>query len=192
MYRAFAFAASMLASCAYSQTATAQARPGTPPSEIEYISTDLSTVAVFSPRGARFGSFLARSEVAWPSSPTRFFDVKPGIRCVSIGKPGNTVEYAIKERASLGDAYKCVDSLFRVTRCFLGCRSSIVEVRTPIRAANRRGTFKSYLYVDSCRGVLVISQLMDLSKGIPPSAPWLRGSVGILADKASPDCKYTL
>lgn len=162
-----------------------------PPSQdVEYISSDLKNSAVFTPQSVRFGPFWARSEAAWPASPAKYLPAQDGIMCISFGRPGSTVEYAIKRPISLGDSYKCLESSFRVKHCYFNCRAAIIQVNTPVGTQRKRGVLRSYLYVDTCRGVIAISQVSDLSRGFPPDIPWLRGDVGILADTDYPDCKF--
>ena len=63
----------------------------------------------------------------------------------------------------------------------------MVEVDIPL-GGRGPDTRKGYMYVDSCVGMLAFSDFGDLAEGIPPSAPWLRGEVGILADPSYPEC----
>ncbi|HEX8064524.1 MAG TPA: hypothetical protein VF535_15085 [Allosphingosinicella sp.] len=158
-----------------------------PEFEVRYVSSDLDNVAVFSADSARIGPDLAAYEV-WPSSPARYFETMNHVQCVSIGGSRGTIEYAIKRPIKPGDQYKCLKTSFRVIRCFGGCRAAVVERIYPLGGYAKRGTVKTYLYVDSCSGVLAFSQKTSLTEGIPLDAPWLRGKVGILADKGNPGC----
>jgi len=189
MHSVLAFAALVLTSSAASQMPWIPVAASPSVQEVEYISTDLSNVAIFTPGGARFGPYLARSEIAWPPYPAKYFDVDNNIRCVSFGFPG-TVEYAIKRPISLGDSYKCLQSSFHVTNCYLSCRAAVIEVNTLIEVRRKRRALKAYIYVDTCRGVLAISQVANFSNGLPLDAPWLRGDIGILADADYPNCEY--
>jgi len=104
-----------------------------------------------------------------------------------MGAPGNNVEYAIRRPIRAGDRYRCLGTTFRVTRCFAECRAAVVEIDAPL-SGGVPGTRKTYMYVDSCVGVLAFSQIADLAQGIPLDAVWLRGNVGILADPSYPEC----
>lgn len=141
--------------------------------DIVYISGDLQHVAVFSPDSARFGPRLALG-TDWGSSPARYFEPSAHVRCVSVGPPGNTIEFAIKRPLRAGDRYRCLTTSFRVTRCFDRCRAAVIEIRA---------TLTSYMYVDACLGVVAIDSFADdLAEGIPHEVPLLRGRFGILAD----------
>jgi hypothetical protein len=153
--------------------------------DIKYLSSDLRHAVVFSKERARFGPRLALSP-DWGSSPARFFGAGDHVQCVSVGPPGNTEEFAVKRPLKAGERYNCLTTTFRVTRCFEDCRAAAIERR--VRSGNRGGTLKSYMYVDNCLGVLVFSQVGNLAEGIPIHAPWLRGTVGILADSQHPKC----
>lgn len=153
--------------------------------EIKYISSDLRHVAVFSRDHARFGPRLALSP-DWGSSPARYFNSGDQVQCVSVGPPGNTEEFAVKRPLRVGERYNCLTTTFRVTRCFEACRAATIE--RVLKLANRRGNLKSYMYVDNCLGVLAFSQAGNLAEGIPVHAPWLRGTVGILAEPQHSKC----
>ena len=161
--------------------------PGQAPSapnsgqKITYISSDLRHVAIFSAESARFGPRLALSE-DWPSSPARYLQLHDGVQCVSVGRPGNTDEFAVKRPIRIGERYACLSTFFKVTHCYEGCQAAVIQ-RVSKLGANRAGTLKDYMYVDRCLGVLAFSSSEDLRKGIPPYGPWLRGTVGILADR---------
>jgi len=167
-------------------TASALSRSLAPENAIKYVSSDLEHVVIFSPQKARSGPSFVSSSL-WPSLPAKYFDAGNGIRCASVGPPGNTTEFAIKRPLRLGDRYGCLGTTFRVTRCFQDCRSAIIEVVRPL-TGHRRGTRKAYMQVSSCLGVLVISEVHDLRRGIPIDAEWLRSPVGILSDPADPGC----
>jgi hypothetical protein len=114
-----------------------------------------------------------------------------GVQCISIGPPdsSNSVQIAIKRPLRAGDRYRCLRESFRVIRCFQDCRAAIVEAQSP-GSGNipRRDPLKSYMYVDSCRGLLAYSVVRDMTEAMPLSAMWLRGDVGILADPRFPVC----
>ena len=156
--------------------------------EIIYVSSDLSRVAVFGKDHARFGSALALSGIGWPSSPARYLEIEENIQCVSVGPAFSSIEFAIKRPIKEGEKYRCLKTSFHVVKCFAGCRAAIVERRFPLGGSMSRVFRKSYLYVDDCLGVSAFSESSNLQKGIPHDAEWLRGSVGILADKAFPGC----
>jgi hypothetical protein len=56
-------------------------------------------------------------------------------------------------------------------------------------SGNAGGTYKASMYVDNCRGVIILSAVSNLAEGIPLNAQWLRGEVGILADPDYPKCR---
>jgi hypothetical protein len=155
-------------------------------SEITYESADLRHVIVFAEDGAHFGPPLEFSPET-PPPPTRFIEPGSGIRCVSIGLPGNTDDFAIQRPIRLGRRYQCGTTRFEVIRCFENCRAAVIEREW--RAAANQPSQKTYMYVDSCAGVVAFSQSNDLSVGIPPDAEFLRGPVGILADRNHEHCR---
>lgn len=161
--------------------------PLPPPSQdIKYVSSDLGHAAFFSRDRARFGPTLALSD-DWPSSPARYFETSDRAQCVSVGPPGNTVEFAVKRPIRVGERYNCLTTSFRVIRCFNDCRAAVVE-RVWLRGGLGRGNFKSYMYVDSCSGVIAFSSSGKLIEGIPAYAELLRGTMGILASLEYPKC----
>jgi len=167
------------------------ARPATGDSgrRIVYLSVDLSSAIVFSSGRVRFGPFLVISDgAATPASAAEYLEPGEGVQCISIGPKANTVEFAIKRPIKAGERFGCVAANFRVARCFENCRNAVIEVDTPV-GASKQGALRSYLYVDACLGVLAYSQTEDFSHGIPVNAAWLRGEVGILADKGYPACR---
>lgn len=172
----------ILASCASHRPAATRSVPPSPAREIVYASTDLRHIIVFTPDRAEFGPPLDfRPESR--SDPPRYFEPSEGVQCVSIGIPGNSVEYAIKRPIIAGERYRCGTTSFRVTRCFEDCQAAVVEI------VDRRGIVTSHLYVNNCLGVLAFSQTGDLTEGIPLGAELLRGDVGILPDPSYPDCR---
>ncbi|MEA3064073.1 MAG: hypothetical protein QOJ27_508 [Sphingomonadales bacterium] len=156
-------------------------------SAISYVSADLNHAASFSSDRATLGAPPGLLAI-WPSSPARYFTVQDEIQCVSIGHSGYSIEYAIKRPLKEGDRYSCLGSHFRVIKCFSYCHSATIEVSHRL-GGNRPGYLKSYLYADDCLGVLGFSQNGDLTKKIPLDSQWLRGAVGILADKSYPECR---
>ena len=156
--------------------------------EIQYVSTDLRHVMIIANETARIGDELALSAKVWPSVPAQRIHGLNGVECLSLGSGGNTVEFAIRRPIKAGDRYSCLRSSFTVTRCFEECEAAVIEVERPLTGLDNRGTRKAYLYVDSCRGLLVASEVADLAKGIPVDAVWLRGEVGALADLDNPKC----
>lgn len=155
--------------------------------DIRYVSSDLRHVAVFSKDSARFGPRLALSP-DWGSSPARYLDSPDGVRCVSVGRPGNTEEFAVKRPLKAQESYKCLTTAFRVVHCFEGCRAAVVE-RVSQAGGHARGTRRSHMYVDGCAGVVAFSSAGNLIEAIPAQAELLRGKVGILADRDRPDCR---
>lgn len=172
----------ILGSCAsYRSAGAREPMPGAA-QEIVYASTDLRHVIVFAPDRVEFGPPLDfRPETR--SDPPRYFEPSEGVRCVSLGPPGNSIEYAIKRPIRADERYQCGTTSFRVTRCFGDCQAAVIEV------TDRRGVVTSHLYVNRCLGVLAFSQTGDLTQGIPLDAELLRGNVGILADPHFPDCR---
>lgn len=180
----------ILASCAAAQHGAPAAR-FEPTQDIRYVSTDLSHVLVFSRAGARFGDLLALSAGIWPTRPAEIVPTGGGVQCVSIGPSGSssTVEIAIKRPLLAGDRYNCLRSSFRVIRCFENCRAAIVERQSPGGGDDpRHDPLKSYMYVDSCRGLLAYSVVRNMIDSMPLDAMWLRGDVGVLAGPRYPRC----
>ena len=180
----------LLTSCGLHQPRLMRESTAAPATEITYVSTDLRHVAVFSGSSARFGPALALSAV-WPVSPSRHFNTPDNIQCVSVGPLGNTEDFAIKRPIKAGDTYSCLTTSFRVSRCFEDCRAAVVERNAQLSGVGG-DTLKSYMYVDSCLGVLIFSQSGNLAEAIPLNAEWLRGDVGILADPSYPRCRSIL
>jgi hypothetical protein len=150
--------------------------------EIVYASADLRHVIVFAPDRVEFApplDFRPDSRFV----PPRYFEQSEGVRCVSLGPPGNSIEYAIKRPIRADERYQCGTTSFRVARCFGDCQAAVIEV------TDRRGVVTSHLYVNRCLGVLAFSQSGDLSEGIPLEAEWLQGAFGILADPQYPHCR---
>lgn len=160
--------------------------------EIRYLSLDHSSVFVFSGRTARSGSIEAYAvpppDQPTPPSPMRTFRTAQGVQCVSVGAPENSVQFAVRRPIRVGDRYTCLGSSFEVASCTDGCRSAIVRVE--LAREPDIGPFRSQMYVDSCRGVLIISDTGDLAQGVPLDAALLRGPVGILADPDYPACDW--
>jgi hypothetical protein len=98
------------------------------------------------------------------------------------------VEFAIKRPIRTGQQYQCLETSFRVTQCFDYCKAAIIEILRPL-SGNVAGTYKDSMYVDSCRGVIILGTLSDLSEGVPLNAELLQGEVGILSDPAYPNCR---
>lgn len=155
--------------------------------DIQYISLNLGNVAVFTGETARFGPALALSPV-WPSSGAKYFSPAENIVCVSVGPQGNSEDYGIKRPIVAGDNFNCGDTIFVVTKCFRNCQSAILRRSTFIRSTKKSFVLNSYLYVDSCLGILLFSDT-DIVGGVPLNASWLRGDVGILADRHYPSCQ---
>lgn len=159
------------------------------PDEIIYLSSNRDYVAVFSKDRARYGPMdLAISNPDWPTSPATYVKTGDGVQCLSVGPEGYSIEYAIKRPVRKDDTYNCLKTRFLVTRCFDECRAAIIEIDRRL-SGNRRGILKASMYIDNCRGVIILGAVSDLSKGIPLNAEWLHGEVGILADPAYPNCE---
>lgn len=157
--------------------------------EIRYVSVDMSSATVFSKGLFRSGPLdLTLTNPDWPSSPVKHFDAGYNVSCVSIGPSKNTVEYAIKRPIKSGDKYKCLATTFRVIRCFDECSAAIIERESPVSTPNEKLFVKSYLYVDACRGVIIISNNRELDQNIPLDAELLRGAKGILAANDYSEC----
>lgn len=172
----------MLASCASHQPPGVRSTTRLSELGIVYASTDLRHIIVFTPDRVEFGPLLDfRPESR--SDPPRYFEPSEGVQCVSMGPPGNSIEFAIKRPITDGERYRCGGTSFRITRCFGDCQAAVVEI------TDRRGLVTWHLYVNRCLGVLAFSQSGDLAEGIPHSAELLRGPVGILADPQYPDCR---
>lgn len=158
------------------------------PKEIVYLSSNLDHVAIFSKNRTRFGPPDLTTDPRWPSSRARYFEANGGVLCLSIGSETNSSEYAVKRPMKLGEEYTCSRTSFRVAECFDDCKAAIIEMNRPL-SGNRSGTYKSSMYVDNCRGVIILGEASNLAEGIPLNAEWLRGEVGILADPAYPNCQ---
>jgi hypothetical protein len=153
------------------------------------MSSDRRHVAVFTDDSGRFGEFfLELSKIASTPSPATYFEPSANIQCVSVGKAGVAIQYAIKRPIRQGDEYGCLESRFRVAKCFDECRAAILEVKSPL-SGGAGGFLDSQIYVDDCFGILAFSVAGDLAKGMPPNAEWLRGPVGILAHRNYPKCR---
>lgn len=178
----------VLASCT---THRASTEKGPLPSaeEIIYLSSDRQHVAVFSKERSRFGfTNLVIANREWPSSPAVYLQTNDGVQCLSVGSQGNSDEYAIKRPFREGESYKCLTTTFRVSKCFDECRAAIIEINWRL-SGDREDTLKRYMYVDNCRGVIILGGVSDLSQGIPLNAEWLQGEVGILSDPTYPSCR---
>jgi hypothetical protein len=157
--------------------------------EFIYLSSDLDHVAVFSKDRTCFGpTDLTIVNKEWPASPAIYFETSQGVRCVSIGTAENSSQYAIKRPIKTEEQYSCLGTTFRVVRCFDNCKAAIIEKGEPM-SGSRGGTYNSYMYVENCRGLIVLGVVSDLRKGIPLNAEWLRGEVGILAHPDYPRCR---
>lgn len=157
--------------------------------EIVYLSGDREHVAVFSKERTRFGfTSLVISNREWPSYPAAYLPKKDGVHCLSVGSRGDSDEYAIKRPLREGELYKCLATTFRVSQCFDECRAAIIEIDRPL-SGSHEGTLKNFMYVDNCRGVIILAGMSDLSKGVPLNAEWLQGEVGILPDPTYPNCR---
>jgi hypothetical protein len=187
LIRAPAILLLVLASCASHGAAVTNGIASVSGSEIRYASVDLRHLIIFAEDGAHFGPPL-EFWPAHPPPPTRYFEPSEGVQCVSIGHDSqNSTDYAIKRPIRAGERYRCLTTAFRVIECFMDCQAAIIEREW--RLSNGDGTLKSYMYVDSCLGVLAFSESNDLAESIPRDTAWLRGEVGILADRHYPDCR---
>jgi hypothetical protein len=150
--------------------------------EIVYLSSDLSNIAIFSKGKTRFGpTDLTIANPEWPAFPAVNLETSDGVQCLSVGEPEIATQYAVKRPLKAGERYRCLKTNFRVTQCFDECRAAIIEID--------RGAYQSHMYVDNCQGMIILSEVHDLSAGIPLSAKWLRGQVGILAHPDYPKCR---
>jgi hypothetical protein len=157
--------------------------------EIVYLSSDFTNVAIFSRERTRFGPpDLTIANPVWPSSITKYFETGDGVQCISVGESELSIEYAVKRPLMVGEQYSCLRTTFKVTQCFYECRAAIIEIDRPL-SGGKSGTYQSYMYLDNCRGVIILSVINDFSKGIPLNAEWLRGEVGILAHPDYPKCR---
>ena len=191
--RLWAIIGLILAGCATAQPSHGPAARLEPPQDIRYVSTDLGRVLVFTRAGARFGDLLALSPGIWPTQPAEVVPAGEGVQCISIGPPGSSsaVQIAIKRPLRVGDRYRCLRASFRIIRCFEDCRAAVVERQSPGSGNNpQHDPLKSYLYVDSCRGLLAYSVIGNLAEAMPLNAMWLRGEVGVLADPRYPACDW--
>lgn len=188
--RVSALAALILASCATAQPPAAPQARIEPAQDIRYVSSDLRHVLVFSRDGARFGDSTALARGLWPSHPAVIVAADAGVQCVSIGPAGRSVELAIKRPLRAGDRYRCLRTAFRVTRCFADCRAALVEIAAPASGNNPAlGPIRSSMYVDGCLGLVAYRIVGGMAQGIPFDALWLRGPVGVLADRNDPGCE---
>lgn len=183
-----------LISCATQTPVGTHGRTSHDATEIRYVSLDLAHVMVFSGSTARSGGLEAYA-VPVPSPllpntsyPMRAFRTADNVQCVSVGLSGDTDEYAVRRPIRTGDRYTCLGTSFEVTHCTDDCRSAIIRVERP--RAPDIGPFRTQLYVDSCRGLLIESDTGDLSESVPLDARLLRDPVGILADPSYPECNW--
>ena len=151
--------------------------------EILYLSSDLAHAAIFSKDTAYFGP----ADLTFPS-PAKYLKTNIGVQCVSVGKSGMSIEYAVKRPLTAGESYSCLGTKFRVIRCFEKCKAAIIEMDRAL-SGGQSGAYHSYMYVDNCRGMLILGVVSDLQNGIPLNAEWLRGEVGILAHPEYPKCR---
>lgn len=159
--------------------------------EIRYLSLDHTRVMVFSGRTGRSGgieAYVSLPTDVTPPYPMLEFRTADNVQCVSVGPPGITDQYAVRRPIRAGDRYVCLGSTFEVTHCTDNCRSAIIAVATA--RAPDIGPFRSQMYVDSCRGLLILSDTEDLMQGVPLDAFLLRDPVGILADPDYPACNW--
>lgn len=182
----------VLTSCASPGSVDRRTGASGAPAEIRYLSLDHRRVMVFSGGTGRSGGIHNYGPPdpnnPNPPYPMREFHTADGVRCISVGPPGITDEFAVRRPIRAGDRYACLGSKFEVTHCTADCRSAIIGVETS------RGPgldpIRSQMYVDSCRGVLILSDTGDLLEGVPLNARLLRDSVGILADPDYPACNW--
>jgi hypothetical protein len=160
-----------------------------PKGDIVYLSLDLSSAATFSKIEARFGpADLTVGHPIWESSPAKYITTADGVQCISIGEPESSIEFAVKRPLRRGENYICLRTKFRVVQCFYECKAVIIEMNRSL-SGGRSGTYQSYMYLDNCRGALILSEANDFSKGIPVNAEWLRGEIGILAHPDYKKCR---
>lgn len=146
---------------------------------------------VFSGNTGRSGgteAFVSLPTDVTPPYPMREFRTADGVRCVTVGPPGITDQYAVRRPMRAGDRYACLGSTFEVTHCTDNCRSAIIAVATS--RAPGLDPIRSQMYVDSCRGLLIWSDTGDLMQGVPLDAFLLRDPVGILANPDYPACNW--
>jgi hypothetical protein len=153
-------------------------------SEIAYLSKDRANAAIFTKETARFGP----ADLAWPVFSAKHFKTEDGVQCISVGEKGTSIEFAVKRPLTEGETYSCLGTLFRVTQCFYECRAAIIEMDREL-SGGRPGIYHSYMFLDNCRGAIVLSEINDFSKGIPINAEHLRGKVGILPHPDYPKCR---
>jgi hypothetical protein len=180
--------AMMLASCATHTESTRVSRYISE-NEIVYLSSDLSHIAIFSKERTRFGPpDLTIANPEWPSYSATYFKTGDGVQCLSIGEPTISDQYAVKRPLRAGEEYSCLRTNFRVVQCFYECRAAVIQMDRPL-SGGQSGAYQSYMYLDNCRGAVILSEVSDFSKGIPLNAKWLRGEVGILAHPDYPKCR---
>lgn len=187
MTKLLVFAALLLTSCVSHPSAGSRGVVPTANQEILYASSDLRQIFIFAQDGFHAGPVL-EFVPEYPPPPVRYFETSDGVQCASIGH-SDTTDFAIKRPIRVGERYRCGTTLFRVAQCFDNCRAAIIEIEA--RLVNN-GTLTSHMYVDNCSGVLVFSQTGNLTEGIPLSAAWLRGDVGILPHRDYPNCARIL
>lgn len=157
--------------------------------EVVYLSSDMSDITIFSRERTRFGpTDLTIANPEWPSSIAKYYETNDGVQCISVGESELSIEYAVKRPLTAGEQYRCLRTTFRVVQCFYECRAAIIKMARPL-SGGQPGAYQSYMYLDNCRGAVILSEVNDLSKGIPLDAEWLRGEVGILAHPNYPKCR---
>jgi len=157
---------------------------------VVYVSSDLSFASAFTKDGAQLSVPMFAYGIL-SSSPARYFETSDSVQCVSIGSPGNSTEFAIKRPIKAGEQYRCLETNFKVVRCFEDCQAAVVEIGTPLTSADGVNVYRRQMYVDRCLGVLIFniySPNGNLTDAIPLDAQLLRGQAGILADRNYPDC----
>ncbi|HVQ06842.1 MAG TPA: hypothetical protein VMS43_00255 [Allosphingosinicella sp.] len=185
------FLALILISCATPQSVGRRAAASGAAEEIRYLSLDHTRVIVFSGRTGRSGgieAYVSLPTDVTPPSLMREFRTADAVRCVSLGPPGNTIEFAVRRPIRVGDRYACLGTSFEVTHCTDNCRSAIIRVERS--SGPDIEPSRSQMYVDRCRGLLIWSDTGDLMQGVPLDAFLLRDPVGILADPDYPACNW--
>jgi hypothetical protein len=154
---------------------------------INYISLDHRYVAVFSKHGAHI-RVPAMLSAALPMSDITSIDTDIGVKCISVGPPLTSVEFAIKSNASEGDSYSCKRSKFYVEKCFDSCRSYVVTIQPIDTVGDYRSNLISRIYFNRCVGITKIDLDEPLKSENPFRSLDLTSTSGLFADDDPLSC----
>jgi hypothetical protein len=115
-------------------------------------------------------------------------DTDIGVKCISVGPPLTSVEFAIKSNASEGDSYSCKRSKFYVEKCFDSCRSYVVTIQPIDTVGDYRSNLISRIYFNRCVGITKIDLDEPLKSENPFRSLDLTSTSGLFADDDPLSC----